>query len=90
MFGMMEEYILENGPITNYMVKGNSTGPMEENTLVNSLTILKMALVFTNGLTENNMRVCGLTDNNTEMEYLQMLKEKAAKAYGNTVNESNG
>ena len=86
----MEEYILVNGAIISYMGKDNSIGPMVENTLVNLSMISKVAMEFTNGQMENNMKECGLTDNNTEMVFLQMQKEKAARVLGNMANESSG
>ena len=88
--GLMEEDTLDNGKIINFMARGNITGRMVEDTMVNTNKTKNMVMVHTFGQTAKHTKATGTTANNTEKPNLQTQKAKVKWEYGKTDKELNG
>lgn len=89
MYGQMEEDSKEIGLTITCMEEEFTLGRMAEDTKDSMRMIVSMVMEFTLGMMESSMKVNGLSENNTEKEFIEK-KEETVRVFGRTVKELSG
>jgi len=88
--GLMKDNMMENGKIIKCMVEVYFYGMMVEDMRENILKIKNKDMEFSHGLIKDNTKDNGITENNTEREFILVQMEFQEEENGKMEREKNG